>query len=71
MKEIRKKEIYKMVAKEMVAREDQSKAAMVAAMSNICIQLKKDGHSVGLWDANNAAKGVQNAIDNLKGCQTP
>jgi len=60
-----------MVAKEMLAREDQSKAAMVAAMSNICVALKKDGYEVGLWEANNAVIGIQKAIENLKGCQTP
>ena len=60
-----------MVAKEMLAREDRSKQAMVSAMSSICIQLKKDGHKVALWDANNASRGIQKAIDKLSGCQTP
>lgn len=68
---MRKTDIYKMVAKEMMAREDRSKSAMINAMSNICVQLKNDGYKIGLWDANNAAKGIQLAIDKLSGCQTP
>jgi len=60
-----------MVAKEMMAREDQSKSAIVSAMSTICVQLKKDGHEISLWDANNATRSVQKEIENLTGCQTP
>lgn len=54
-----KKQIYKSVAKEMLARNEDSKDAIVCAVTNYVLALKKEGCVIQLWSANDAVSQVR------------
>jgi hypothetical protein len=58
--------IYKAVADELAVTGDESKEAVIEAVTSYCLALKQDGNAVPLWTEAGAYAYVHKNLENIK-----